>query len=50
MVQPVSVRRAVVLTLWLLDPASGSVRPNAIFFVPSAIAGSQCCFISSDAW
>ena len=40
-VQPASVRLAVVLTLWLLDPASGSVNPNAIFLLPSAIGGSH---------
>ncbi len=47
--QPASVRRAVVLTLWLFDPASGSVSANAIFRVPSARPGSQLAFISADA-
>ena len=49
MTQPASVRRAVVLTLWLFDPASGSVSANAIFRVPSARPGSQLAFISADA-
>lgn len=43
-------RRAVVLTAWLLDPESGSVRQNAIFTVPAAMPGSQRCLISGEPW
>jgi hypothetical protein len=40
-------RRAVVVMLWVLVPASGSVIANAIVEVPSAIPGSHRCFCSS---
>ncbi len=40
-------RRAVVVMLWELVPASGSVIANAIVPVPSAMPGSQRCFCSS---
>ena len=33
--------------LWELDPASGSVIPNAIVIDPSARPGNQVCFCSS---
>ena len=45
-----AVRRAVVATWWLLEPASGSVSPKAIFLDPSAIPGSHSRFIASDPW
>src|SRR5690349_10734563 len=37
---------AVVVTMWLFEPASGSVIAKAIFSEPSAIPGSHCDFIS----
>ncbi len=40
-------RRAVVVMLWVLVPASGSVIANAIVLVPSQMPGSQRCFCSS---
>ena len=40
-------RRAVVVMLWVLVPASGSVIANAIVPVPSQMPGSQRCFCSS---
>ncbi len=48
--QPDPVRVAAVLTLWLFEPASGSVRANAILRVPSARPGSQRAFRSADPW
>ena len=36
-------RRAVVVSLCELEPASGSVMPNAMIVEPSAMPGSQCC-------
>jgi len=44
------VRRAVVATLWLFDPASGSVSANAILRDPSARSGSHSRFIASEPW
>ena len=38
-----------MLTLWLFDPASGSVSANAIRRVPSARPGSQLAFMSAEA-
>ena len=38
---------AVVVMLWVLVPASGSVIANAIVPVPSQMPGSQRCFCSS---
>ena len=40
-------RRAVVVMLWVLVPASGSVIAKAIVPVPSQMPGSQRCFCSS---
>jgi hypothetical protein len=40
-------RRAVVVMLWVLVPASGSVIAKAMVPVPSQIPGSQRCFCSS---
>ena len=40
-------RRAVVVMRCELEPASGSVMPNAIRRVPSASPGSQARFCSS---
>jgi hypothetical protein len=37
----------VVVMLWVLVPASGSVIANAMVPVPSQIPGSQRCFCSS---
>ena len=45
--QPSPSRRAVVVMLWELVPASGSVMANAIVPVPSAMPGSQRCFCAS---
>ena len=45
--QPSPSRRAVVVMLCELVPASGSVIANAIVCVPSAMPGSQRCFCSS---
>ncbi len=44
---PSPSRRAVVVMLCELVPASGSVIANAIVCVPSAMPGSQRCFCSS---
>ncbi len=44
---PSPSRRAVVLMLWLLVPASGSVIANAIVPVPSHRPGSHFCFCAS---
>ena len=40
-------RRAVVVMLWVLVPASGSVIANAIVPVPSHSPGSHFCFCAS---
>ena len=45
--QPSPSRRAVVVMLWELVPASGSVIAKAIVPVPSHRPGSHLCFCSS---
>ena len=40
---------AVVVMLWVLVPASGSVIANAMRFVPSATPESQVSFCSGEA-
>ena len=44
---PSASRRAVVVMLWVLVPASGSVIAKAMVPVPSQMPGSQRCFCSS---